>query len=453
MTKICNNCKHQNLDAHHYCVKCGKPLERGTALLPKKYKVISEDEYKHLQGQKASAESYRRLYEGLLRTHNALKNRIENSRSRRMSDFFSSFWEEYSEEVWWFLGIVAFLAGCIWLGHSCQSCSSNDNNYFVKIVQDENTHKYGLYNEQTEQQVLPCDYDTILHQRGNYYHFFYTRQGALWGVTDSLGNVTVDCSLDSVRTSSNRTDCVLITYTNDKQGVMSNYGKVILPCEYARVLWDYDMRNSSPIGMITPGNYIGNIIPAKRSSNGKWELYNREGGRITQYTYQDVQQTRAADLIKVSKDRIKFGLVDINGTEVLPCNYGTIQTFSDERAWIRVGRLRTSLNDDLADDKWMCINPQGQIQFSFPGNYTVFPFSHGLAAVMNKDQMHADRNTMVGFCDVNGGMVIPMIYNPKMTETGGWYHPTFTEGDDPRAWVSYQGKDGYLTTDGKFHED
>lgn len=452
MTKICKNCKHQNLDIHHYCVKCGKPLERGVALLPKKYVVISEDEYRKLKGQQSELGTLRQNFKNLQNNYRNLRARNDNSWGRQLKDFFSSFWEEYGSKVWKFLGVIAGVALIYWLIVAVENCISSNDNYFVKIVQDENTHKYGLYNEQTKQQVLPCDYDTILHQRGSYYHFFYTRQGALWGVTDSLGQVTVECSLDSVRTSSPRPDCVLITYANDKQGVMSNYGQVILPCEYARVLWDYDMRNHSATGN-TPGNYIGNIIPAKQSANGKWELYNRKGERITQSTYHDVQQTGVPDLIKVSKDKSKYGLVDINGTEVLPCNYGTIQTFSDDYSWIRVGRPRKSLTDDGADDKWMCISSDGTILFSYPGNYTPYPFSQGLAAIVNNDVMKINNNSMVGFCDVNGEMTIPMIYNLKMTETGGWYHPTFSEGDNPKAWVSYQGKNGYLTTDGIFHED
>ena len=166
-----------------------------------------------------------------------------------------------------------------------------------------------------------------------------------------------------------------------------------------------------------------------------------------------MQQTGASDLVKVSKDKTKYGLVDINGTEVQKCNYGTIQTFFGDYSWIRVGRPRRSLTDDGADDKWMCIYSDGTILFSFPGNYTPYPFSQGLAAIVNNDVMKINNNSLVGFCDVNGEMVIPMIYNPKMTETGGWYHPSFSDGDNPKAWVSYQGKDGYLTTDGVFHED
>ena len=148
-----------------------------------------------------------------------------------------------------------------------------------------------------------------------------------------------------------------------------------------------------------------------------------------------------------------YGLIDINGNEILPCKYNVIYNFCNDRTWIRVGRARKSLNDDLADDKWMCIDSQGKVAFSYPGNYTVYPFSQGLAAVINNDVTKIDNNSLVGFCDVNGNMVIPMVYNPKMTEAGGWYHPTFTDEVEPRAWVSYQGKDGYLTTDGTFHED
>lgn len=454
MTKICNSCKHQNSDAYHYCVKCGKPLETGLTFRPRNYVVISEDEYKGLKGKETTLANLQRSHRSLQNTYNNLRNNVNNTWWNRMKRKLSDFWEEYGIGFAWFFGFAVFAAIVIGIVYLWDSCSNSSDRYFIKIVQDENTSKYGLYNEQTKEQVLACDYDTIIHERADYYHFFYTRKAGLWGVTDSLGQVTIDCTLDSVRTSSQRNDCVLITYAGNKQGMMSNYGQVVLPCEFAHVLWISDMRKSSP-SYLTPGNYVGNIIPVKRTANGQWELYNRNGELFTPTSYYSVEQTGHPDLVKVSKKNYasKYGLVNINGTEVLPCSYGKITVFSDDRAWIRVGRPRTSASDDGADDKWMCINPQGQVLFSFPGNYTVHAFTHGLAAVINKEQMNIDKNALVGFCDVNGNMAIPMIYNLKMTSERGWTVPIFEDWTEPRATVSYQGNNGYLTTDGKFHKE
>ncbi|MBR3455065.1 MAG: WG repeat-containing protein [Bacteroidaceae bacterium] len=453
MTKICKSCQYRNPDAHHYCVKCGKPLEAGVAFLPRKYVVISEDEYRKLKGQQTELGTLRQNFKNLQNNYRNLKNQTRSSWGSGLRDWWSNFWTEHGEGVWITLGILIFLAICFGIGYSCEGCSKDNDDYFVKIVQDENTGKYGLYNEQTQIHVLLCDYDTIIHNYASYYNFFYTRQNGLWGVTDSLGQVTVECSLDSVRSSSKRTDGVLITYANDKQGVISNYGQVILPCEYATVLWDHHPGNHAYNDY--PADYVGNIIPAKKTANSQWELFNRQGERITANQYCTVRQTCHPDLIKVSKktNPYQYGLVDITGKDVLPCLYSAIYNFSDDRSWIQVGRVRRGSTDDKADDKWMCIDPQGKVQFSFPGSYKVSAFGHGLAAVIDKNDWNMDQNAKVGFCDVSGKMVIPMIYGLHWNENGSYFSPWFTEGSESRAWVSFNGKNGYLTPDGKFHEE
>ena len=453
MVKICKSCQYRNIDAYHYCVKCGKPLEAGVAFLPRKYVVISEDEYKKLKGQQAQLGTLQQNFKNLQNNYRNLKNQSSSSWGSGVHDWWSDFWTEHGETVWFILGALIFIAICYGIGYSCTRCSNDNDDYFVKIVQDENTGKYGLYNEQTQIQVLLCDYDTIIHNYSSYYNFFYTRQNGLWGVTDSLGQVTVECSLDSVRSSSKRTDGVLVSYANDKRGVLSNYGQVILPCEYATVLWDYHPGTYAYND--NPADYVGNIIPAKKTANSQWELFNRQGERLTANQYSIVRQTCHPDLIKVSKktNPYKYGLVDITGKEVLPCLYGYIYNFSDDRSWIQIGRTRRGITDDLADDKWMCINPQGKVQFSFPGNYKVSDFNHGLAAVIDKDDFNMERTAKVGFCDISGKMVIPMIYGLHWNENNSYTMPAFTDESEPRALVSYNDKNGYLTTDGKFHEE
>ncbi|MBR4367125.1 MAG: WG repeat-containing protein [Bacteroidaceae bacterium] len=455
MTKICKSCQYRNIDAHHYCVKCGKPLERGVALLPRKYVVISEDEYKKLKGQQAALEVLQRSHSALQTSYNALKNKTNNSRNRgndsstssRIWGWLKDFWEEWGIGIFYLAALGMFIWGIVSL---VKSCESDSNDYFVKIVQDENTGKYGLYNEQTEQQVLACDYDTIIHNYASNFNFFYLMKNSLWGVTDSLGQVTVDCTLDSVRASSKREDFVLISYSEDKKGVLSNYGQVILPCEFASVLWEY--KPGEWVSNEEPANYVGNIIPVKKTVNSQWELFNRNGERITSNQYFIVRQTCHPELVKVSKKATpyKYGLVNSEGKEVLPCSYSHIYNFFDDRSWIREGRPRTSVADNGVADKWMCINSQGKVVFELSGNYTVNRFSHGLAAIVNRPEYLQE--DLIGFCDVNGHWPIPIMYSFRKTENGGVFIPTFSDGPDPRAWVSYKGKDGYLTLDGKFHE-
>ena len=333
-------------------------------------------------------------------------------------------------------------------------------NYIVKIVKDGNSGKYGLYDKEKEQEVLKCEYDSLVHNHEGFCNYFSIWKSGLLGIADSLGHISTDCMLDSVRISSDREDCVLVSYGHDKRGVLSRQGTVILPCEYEIVLWDYQPGTHIFISIDDPANYVGNIIPAKKKSGGQWELFNRQGKRITSDKYDMVRQTCHPDLIKVSRkeNSWSYGLINLDGRMVLTCSYNKIFNFSNDRSWVRIGRARKSVDDDLADDKWICIDPHGEVVFSVPGNYTVYGFSHGLAAVGNMDRFSFTDDVMekmlIGFFNTEGEMVIPMVYHlrkNKNVDGNSYYFPDFNSGSEPRAWISFEGRDGYLTLDGKFH--
>lgn len=335
-----------------------------------------------------------------------------------------------------------------------------NDSYYIDIVKDKYSGKYGLYDIEKEQEVLKCEYDSIVHNHEGFCNYFSIWKSGLLGIADSLGQISTDCMLDSVRISSDRVDCVLVSYAQEKRGVLTRQGTVILPCEYEIVLWDYQPGTHMFLSSEDPANYVGNIIPAKKNSGGQWELFNRQGKRITSDKYDMVRQTCHPDLIKVARKEHpwRYGLINLDGRMVLTCSYNKIYNFSNDRSWVRTGRARKSVDDDLADDKWMCIDPHGEVVFSVPGNYTVYGFSHGLAAVGNMGRFSftddVTEKMLIGFFNTEGKMVIPMVYHlrkDKNVDGNSYYFPDFNSGSEPRAWISYEGRDGYLTLDGRFH--
>ena len=274
----------------------------------------------------------------------------------------------------------------------------------VKIVRDSKTGKYGLYNSEHDSLVIPYQYDTIFHRKGYNsqripFNLFYLHKNEKFAVADSLGRITVNCELDS---TSWAYDNLLIMYKGRKRGVLDYNCCPIVPCNYQYVLWETKPRED----LYNVGKYVGNIIPVKADNNSGWELYNRKGVRICDKKYHKAIQTGSPELIKVcERVRVgvrnsytyeeKYGVVNENGQEVIPCKYYGISKFGDDRAWVQ----------EKEGGAWSLIASTGKLIKSnlLQSTYTPYAFSEGLAAVKAP-------NGKIGYYDVSGNLAQQFKY-------------------------------------------
>lgn len=309
----------------------------------------------------------------------------------------------------------------------------------VKIVKDDASGKYGIYDNRGDSLAIPYEYDSISHRKGRDHYqgdwnFFYLYKNGQLGVADSLGRLTYSCDLglDSVLRACHG---VLVVCNDGKQGLMDGYGHQILPIKYQYVLWENRHTYST---LEHPGTYVGNIIPAKPDRNRGWELYDRSGKKISSQQYKAAIQTGDPRLIKVSENRndykTYYGIVDETGQVVLPCIYHGISNFGNGRAWVRKS----------SNEPWTLITSKGErLATLSSAAYTPSEFSDSMAAVKNYD------NTF-GYCDMSGKLVIPMIYEQVRIDGNKSYGNDFYSG---KARVSYKGKSGYIDKTGKFTPD
>ena len=189
-------------------------------------------------------------------------------------------------------------------------------------------------------------------------------------------------------------------------GFEDNTGKIVIPCkfDYAEIP---DMH----------GKIINDRVYAV-IRGGKWEIINKEKLIITKRGYDE--PFIFYDGFSVVKHDGKFGFIDTNGKEIAPCEYATMDVFSE-------GFM---LAKKEADGKmvWGFINAEGKETISFIYE-DARRFSEGFAPVK--------QNGKWTYINTDGAPIVKPKYD------NAWH---FTEG---LARVQLNGKWGFIDKSGK----
>lgn len=413
MAKKCSNqkCLHVNSDSSHYCVKCGKPLEKlysFSSSPDKRYEVIAKVELDSLKNER-----------------NRLRKQINESCTIKIEDWLK---ENIGIIFWSTIIFSAFVFGD-WL---FTKCDFKHNKQIIEIKKDDISGKYGIFDNNLKAIVTPYEFDSINHRKGFdyqnvYRNYFYLFKNGKIGVADSTGKITINSCIDATEGAYNG---VIILEKEERKGLMDVFGHQIIPCEYQYVLWKDTPKYRS---FENPGSYVGNIIPVAANKNSDWELYNRNGKLIRNQRYKEAIQTGNPKLIKVREVRndykLLYGIVDENGQITVPCRYYSISVFGNNRAWVK----------EKYSDSWSLITSSGELLMTLAKNYIPSVFNDGMAAIQ--------LNGKIGYCDINGNFVIPIKFEQIRNKDGSYISYDFRDG---KAMVSYNGKPGYLDKKGVF---
>ena len=139
----------------------------------------------------------------------------------------------------------------------------------------------------------------------------------------------------------------------------------------------------------------------------------------------ELYDTSLPDLIPIVDKKGKFGYIDKNGNEVVPCKYDDAEYFSEGLAKVKM------------NGRWGFIDKNGKEVI--PCKYdSAYSFSEGLAYVqMNGKWGFLKKNRKWGFIDKNGNEVIPCKYDDACD---------FSEG---LAKVEMNDKWGFVNKNGK----
>lgn len=407
MSKQCKICKTNNPDTANYCAQCGQPLSLT------KYIVVSEWEYANLKKENNN-----------LKHENArLKAQLENTWSARAKRRWKKVKDEVS--IWGIFVLVIVGVSIFWEPISSWVSSWFSGKEGVEIRVE--SGKYGLFNYDEDRQTLPCEYDTIIPNKSEQFDYYLIHRQGHWGLADYAGIRTVDCMLDSVQQIKSG---LLRLYGDGKQGLADRQGNVILPCTYHRVLWEGNP--SKWVYFYDASDYVGNILPAKRSEDGLWTLHDRSGKRIADDAFRYVAQSGSSNLVRVSRKSSyrDWGLVNATGNIVVPLEYDKydLSVYGNGRAWKKDGKV------------WTCMDEQGKTIYTLPADKQPGLYSEGLCVVYADD--------FIEYYDTAGNRVIPPKYK-VVKGNGTVYVPDFYDG---KAYVSYNGQPGYIDKQGNFTE-
>ena len=143
--------------------------------------------------------------------------------------------------------------------------------------------------------------------------------------------------------------------------------------------------------------------------------------------FQVVQAASGEALYPVYKDK-KWGYIDQSGDVVVDFKYDRTSTFSEGFGLVTIKK---------PEKKIYLIDAKGEIVFEIPDSISrMKPFSHGLAAVKDKE------SRLFGYMDTKGNIVIPFKYDTAKD---------FSEGLAKVEYKDDQGNRmvGYIDTEGK----
>ncbi|MBE5822301.1 MAG: DUF3298 domain-containing protein [Clostridiales bacterium] len=274
-----------------------------------------------------------------------------------------------------------------------------------------------------------------------------------WGYIDKEGNEVIPFIYDYATSFNGK---LAVVRNEGKYGVINKVGKEIVPLTYDEVLYgdDYYMNldNDKSFIIVKKDNKIGIINETGKivvpCIYDEFSYADYEG--IVYDEYEEREYLFFEGMAKVIKNG-KYGYINRNGKEVIPCIYDYAYTFSEGFArvckddkWVYIDKEGNEIifddyeyiydfNNGMArfmkDDKFGFINAKGENIISINNLYDeVSDFNEGLAAVKKDNKW--------GYIDENGNEVISFIYDSAYT---------FSEG---MAKVIKDGKCGYINRNG-----
>ena len=221
-----------------------------------------------------------------------------------------------------------------------------------------------------------------------------------WGFIDKAGREIIPCRYDRVRSFREGFAAVAVygmeedgdneeTYRKLLWGFIDNAGREVVPCIYVDVSSYYKGLAavcSSGLVVVDDEHYED-----YRILFGKWGFVDENGTEVIPCIYDDVSHF-SDGLALIEKDG-KYGYIDKTGNEIIPCHYRAATSFSEGLASVSFGV------DYDPNSKWGFIDENGTevIPCIYKG---MSHFSDGLALI--------EKDGKLGYIDKTGNEIIPI---------------------------------------------
>jgi hypothetical protein len=188
--------------------------------------------------------------------------------------------------------------------------------------------------------VIPCEYDDLLlFEWGE--GTIPVRKGDRWGLIDPFNQIILPLEYQKIEKD---LCCYFLTDTLGRAGVARKDGTLFVPCKYERGCWELSIR------------------AAKMYRNDTVFVFNQEGNRLFESSYNDIRGTLfRMDLLAAQKEG-RWGLMDLSEKVLLPFEYQDIQ-FSRNR--LEVDGKKIPFLKVKKQDAWGMLDFQGKVLLPF----------------------------------------------------------------------------------------
>ena len=164
-------------------------------------------------------------------------------------------------------------------------------------------------------------------------------------------------------------------------GIIDDYGRQILPCEYR----DIRFQEHSDLIFVMKDSLLGFM-----NRQLEWVIPPKYDGRGW-YDFEEVDDFFEYGMIALTDMNGKEGVVDSTGREVLPCQYD----------WVRIAGPDLFIIEKRNEKVAGAVNHHGD---------TVIPFVYNLLYAYNDHYLKAERQDLYGVLSVTGQEIIPCKY-------------------------------------------
>lgn len=271
--------------------------------------------------------------------------------------------------------------------------------------------KYGLIDIVDKTEILPCIYDAIYY--GDTDNNLLCCLDGIWGEIRQDGKFTTPPHYLNKEPIGNNRYKVSVAYT--LYGIVDEMGNEICSPQYEYI-----------------GDFLDGYAFAKKKD--KWGLIDNNGTDVIPFQYDDCGGVISNGLIAIKKQE-KWGYINIQGKIILPFKYDHACAFENngfaEVTIYGVKRLIDSFGHFIVrknnSDVWLKVKGDYDIIYDFHDNWalarknslwglindqgkTIIPFEYEEAFFSDDDLVRCKKNGFWGFIDNQGKVIIPFIY-------------------------------------------
>lgn len=269
---------------------------------------------------------------------------------------------------------TSFRRNCVKLdGRSIPGWIDQFETHLITMKKD---GRWGAFDYRTMSAVIPFEYNQI--DCSNYKGYMLVKKENKWGLLDSQFKIVLKVEYDWI---SIQAPLIKIKKGN-KWGALDKDFKLVIPIENESI------------------ELIGdNKIKLVRAGQLEWKFYRKDGRIIDLAKYSMIEDFFSLGVAMVKKND-KYGFINEDGVEVIPCIYNDAHPFNNDIAIVEYNGMYGALNR------------KGSI---------VIPFEYMLLAdlsMVGPTLLMAVKDRLCGVIDKNNNVIVPFEYEGTLPMFG-----------------------------------